>query len=177
MNLKDKIFLLIVVGFIVGGSYIWYTYTEITERMIQMEKEHETHIDQVNKEFRKNLRTLDLQFIGRGKHVRQAQKDIVSNRELILSKSDSLGSLIEDVAYDLNELSRNMDKHFISVEQNIRDIEESFDSQRRRINRRLSDIEQNVSTLQTGLKEIEALSIIQTEKAKAKEKAEKDKKE
>ena len=173
MNLKDKIFLLIVVGFIVGGSYIWYTYTEITERMIQMEKEHEIHIDQVNKEFRKDLKTLDLQFIGRGKHVRQAQKDIVSNRELILSKSDSLGNLIEDVAYDLNELSRNVDKHFISVEQNIRDIEESFDSQRRRISRRISDIEQNVSTLQTGLKEIEALSIIQTEKAKS----EKSKKE
>ena len=109
MNLKDKIFLLIVVGFIVGGSYIWYTYTEITERMIQMEKAHETHIDQVNKEFRKDLKTLDLRFIGRGKHVRQAQKDIVSHRELILSKSDSLGSRIEDVAYDLNELSRNVD--------------------------------------------------------------------
>ena len=169
MNLKDKIFLLIVVGFIVGGSYIWYTYTEITERMIQMEKEHEIHIDQVNKEFRKDLKTLDLQFIGRGKHVRQAQKDIVSNRELILSKSDSLGSLIEDVAYDLNELFRNVDKHFISVEQNVKDIEESFDSQRRRTNRRFSDIEQSVSTLRTGLKEIEALSIIQTEKAKAEE--------
>jgi hypothetical protein len=169
MNLKDKIFLLIVVGFIVGGSYIWYTYTEITERMIQMEKEHEIHIDQINKEFRKDLKTLDLQFIGRGKHVRQAQKDIVSNRALILSKSDSLGTLIEDVAYDLNELSRNVDKHFISVEQNIRDIEESFDSQRRRISRRISDIEQNVSTLQTGLEEIEAMSIIQTEKAKAEE--------
>ena len=169
MNLKDKIFILIVVGLILGGGYIWYTYTEITERMIQMEKEQETHVDQVNKEFRKDLKTLDLQFMGRGKHVRQAQKDIVSNRELILSKSDSLGSLIEDVAYDLNELSRNVDKHFISVEQNIRDIEESFDSQRRRINRRISDIEQNLSTIQTGLKEIEALNIIQTEKAKAEE--------
>ena len=54
MNLKDKIFLFIVVGFLVGGSYIWYTYTEITERIIQMEIEHETHIDQVNKEFRKD---------------------------------------------------------------------------------------------------------------------------
>ena len=107
-----------------------------------------------------------LQDLGRKEPI---EKDIVSNRELILSKSDSLGSLIEDVAYDLNELSRNVDKHFISVEQNIRDIEESFDSQRRRINRRISDIEQNVSILQTGLKEIEALSIIQTEKAKAEE--------
>ena len=174
MNLKDKIFILIVVGLIVGGGYIWYTYTEITERMIQMEKEQETHVDQVNKEFRKDLKTLDLQFIGRGKHVRKAQKDIISNRELILSKSDSLGSLIDDVAYNLNELSRDVDKHFISVEQNIRDIEESFDSQRRRINRRFSDIEQSLSTLQTGLKEIESLGIIQTEKAKAKEKEEEE---
>ena len=172
MNLKDKIFILIVVGLIVGGGYIWYTYTEMTERMIQMEKEQETHVDQVNKKFRKDLKTLNLQFIGRGKHVRKAQKDIISNRELILSKSDSLGSLIDDVAYNLNELTRDVDKHFISVEQNIRDIEESFDSQRRRINRRFSDIEQSLSTLQTGLKEIESLGIIQTEKAKAKEKEE-----
>ena len=174
MNLKDKIFILIVVGLILGGGYIWYTYTEITERMIQMEKEQETHVDQVNIEFRKGLKTLDLQFIGRGKHVRKAQKDIISNRELILSKSDSLGSLIDDVAYNLNELSRDVDKHFISVEQNIRDIEESFDSQRRRINRRFSDIEQSLSTLRTGLKEIESLGIIQTEKAKAKEKEEEE---
>ena len=172
MNLKDKIFILIVVGLILGGGYIWYTYTEITERMIQMENEQETHVDQVNKEFRKGLKTLDLQFIGRGKHVRKAQKDIISNRELILSKSDSLGNLIDDVAYNLNELSRDVDKHFISVEQNIRDIEESFDSQRRRINRRFSDIEQSLSTLRTGLKEIESLGIIQTEKAKEKEKEE-----
>ena len=172
MNLKDKIFILIVVGLILGGGYIWYTYTEITERMILMENEQETHVDQVNKEFRKGLKTLDLQFIGRGKHVRKAQKDIISNRELILSKSDSLGNLIDDVAYNLNELSRDVDKHFISVEQNIRDIEESFDSQRRRINRRFSDIEQSLSTLRTGLKEIESLGIIQTEKAKEKEKEE-----
>ncbi len=169
MNLKDKIFILITAGLIIGGCYIWYTYTEITDRMTQMESEQLTHVDQVNKEFRKDLKTLDLQFIGRGKHVRKAQKDIISNRELILSKSDSLGSLIEDVAYNLNELSREVDKHFVSVEQNIRDIEDSFDSQRRRINRRFSDIEQSLLTLQTGLKEIEGLSIIQTEKAKAKE--------
>ena len=174
MNLKDKVSLLILVGLLVGGSYIWFTYTEIIERMNKMESEQLTHVDQVNQEFRKDLKTLDLQFIGRGKHVRQAQKDIISNNELILAKSDSLGSLIDDVMYNLNELSREVDKRFASVEQNIRDIEDSFDSQRRRINRRFSDLEQNVSTLNTGLQEIENLSLIQTEKAKAKEKEEQD---
>ncbi len=170
MNLKDKIFLLVMVGLIAGGSFIWYTYTEIIERMNQMEDKQLTHVDQVNNEFRKDLKTLDLQFIGRGKHVRKAQKDIVANNELILFVSDSLGSLIDDVAYNLNELSRDVEKHFVSVEQNIRDIEEGFDSQRRRVNRRFSDLEQSISTLQTGLKEIESLDIIQTAKAKANEK-------
>jgi hypothetical protein len=170
MNLKDKIFILIMVGLIVGGGFIWYTYTEITERMNKMETEQLTHVEQVNQEFRKNLKTLDLQFIGRGKHLRKAQRDIISNHELVLSVSDSLGGLIEDVAYDLNEFSRDVEKHFVSVEQNLKDIEESFDSQRRRMNRRLSDIEQSLSTLQTGLKEIENLGMIQAEKAKEKEK-------
>ena len=87
MNLKDKISILILAGLIIGVSYIWYTYTEITERMNQMETEQLTHVDQVNKEFRKDLKTLNLQFIGRGKHVRKAQKDIIANHELILSKS------------------------------------------------------------------------------------------
>ena len=172
MNLKDKIFLLVMAGLIAGGCFIWYTYTEITERMNQMEDEQLTHVDQVNNEFRKDLKTLDLQFIGRGKHVRKAQKDIIANNELILFVSDSLGSLIDDVAYNLNELSRDVEKHFVSVEQNIRDIEEGFDSQRRRVNRRFSDLEQSISTLQTGLKEIESLDIIQTAKAKANEKEE-----
>jgi len=170
MNLKDKIFLLVMVGLIAGGCFIWYTYTEITERMNQMEDEQLTHVDQVNNEFRKDLKTLDLQFIGRGKHVRKAQKDIIANNELILFVSDSLGSLIDDVAYNLNELSRDVEKHFVSVEQNIRDIEEGFDSQRRRVSRRFSDLEQSISTLQTSLKEIETLDIIQTAKAKANEK-------
>ena len=48
MNLKDKISILILAGLIIGGSYIWYTYTEITERMNQMEAEQLTHVDQVN---------------------------------------------------------------------------------------------------------------------------------
>jgi len=170
MNLKDKIFLLVMVGLIAGGCFIWYTYTEITERMNQMEDEQLTHVDQVNNEFRKDLKTLDLQFIGRGKHVRKTQKDIIANNELILFVSDSLGSLIDDVAYNLNELSRDVEKHFVSVEQNIRDIEEGFDSQRRRVSRRFSDLEQSISTLQTSLKEIETLDIIQTAKAKANEK-------
>ena len=170
MNLKDKIFILIMVGLMVGGGFIWYTYTEMTERMNKMETEQLTHVEQVNQEFRKNLKTLDLQFIGRGKHLRKAQKDIISNHELVLSVSDSLGGLIEDVAYDLSEFSRDVEKHFVSVEQNLKDIEESFDSQRRRMNRRLSDIDQSLSTLQTGLKEIENLGMIPAEKAKEKEK-------
>ena len=49
-------------------------------------------------------------------------------------------------------------------------------SERRKNSRKLSDIDQLITTLQNDLKEIENLSLIQKEKAKAKAEAEKNKK-
>jgi len=145
------------------------------DRMAMMEAEQIKHVDEVNKEFREDLRKLNLQFIGRGKHLRKAQEDIIVNTELIHSTADSLGSLIENVAFNLSELDREVQKHFSSIEEEISDIKDDFKSERRKNSRKLSDIDQAITTLQNDLKEIENLSLIQKEKAKAKAEAEKDK--
>jgi len=141
-----------------------------------MEAEQIKHVDEVNKEFREDLRKLNLQFIGRGKHLRKAQEDIIANTELIHSTADSLGGLIEDVAFNLSELDREVQKHFSSIEEEISDLKDDFKSERRKNSRKLSDIDQSITTLQNDLKEIENLSLIQKEKAKAKTEAEKNKK-
>ena len=145
------------------------------DRMAIMEAEQIKHVDEVNKEFREDLRKLNLQFIGRGKHLRKAQEDIIVNTELIYSTADSLGSLIENVAFNLSELDREVQKHFNSIEEEISDIKDDFKSERRKNSRKLSDIDQTITTLQNDLKEIENLSLIQKEKAKAKAEAEKNK--
>ena len=176
MSIKDKIIFSIMFLLIAGGVYIQFSYFQAMDRMAMMEAEQIKHVDEVNKEFREDLRKLNLQFIGRGKHLRKAQEDIIANTELIHFTADSLGSLIEDVAFNLSELDREVQKHFRSIEEEISDLKDDFKSERRKNSRKLSDIDQLITTLQNDLKEIENLSLIQKEKAKAKAEAEKNKK-
>ena len=176
MSIKDKIIFSIMFLLIAGGVYIQFSYFQAMDRMAMMEAEQIKHVDEVNKEFREDLRKLNLQFIGRGKHLRKAQEDIITNTELIHFTADSLGSLIEDVAFNLSELDREVQKHFRSIEEEISDLKDDFKSERRKNSRKLSDIDQLITTLQNDLKEIENLSLIQKEKAKAKAEAEKNKK-
>jgi len=154
MSVKDKVIFGLMIILLAGGGYIQYTYTLVMERMDVMEKKQLKHVDEVNADFSEELRKLNLQFIGRGKHLQKAQKDIVANTDLIHQTTDSLNSMIEDVEYSLAEFKRATEKQFKSVNQDIQDQQDAFDSQRRRTNRRFSDIEQNITLIQNDLKKI-----------------------
>lgn len=166
MSVKDKIILLLMVLLIVGGVYIYYTYTVVMDRMDEMEKQQFTHIDEVNKEFRDDLKRLDLQFIGRGKHLQKAQQDIVSNTNLVNTVNADLTNKIEDVSYDLDEAVRTINNDISNLDRDLGDLRADVDSERRRNTRRLTDIEQQLTNVKSSLDELEALPVI----VKAKEK-------
>jgi archaellum component FlaC len=166
MSVKDKVIFVIIVLLIAGGGYIQWNYTQVMDRMDGIDKKQFTHVDEVNKEFREDLRRLDLQFIGRGKHLQKAQNDIIANENRIVALTDSLARLIDDLTYELNELVRETDKEFAELRSDLGDLEDNVDSERRRNARRFSDIEQTVTNLQNSLRDIESLNII----IKAKEK-------
>ncbi len=169
MSVKDKIIFGLMVLLIIGGGYIQYSYTEIMKHMDLMDKKQITHVDEVNKEFREDLRKLNLQFIGRGKHLRKAQMDIIANTKLVRDIADSLATMINDVEYQLNELDRDVNKRFSTIEQDIEDINDSFEGERRRNRTRFNNLERDLSLINIRLKEIETLGIIQKEKAKKQE--------
>ena len=83
MSVKDKIIFGIMIILIAGGSYLQYSYSKIMDRMDVLETEQLAHVDEVNNEFREDLRKLNLQFIGRGKHLRRAQEAIVTNTAVL----------------------------------------------------------------------------------------------
>lgn len=169
MSVKDKIILLLMVILLVGGVYVYYTYTLVMDRMDLMEKQQFTHVDQVNKEFRDDLKKLDLQFVGRGKHLQTAQMDIVANTNLINNVNENLISKIEDVSYDLDEAVREINNDISGVSRDLGDLRADVDSERRRNTRRLTDIEQSITNVKNSVKELDNLSII----LKAREKEDK----
>lgn len=154
MSVKDKIIFGLLAVLIVAGGYFQYMSSKMIKRMDELNKNDAEHVDIVQKEFRKDLKTLDLQFIGRGKHVQKAQKDIIANTNLINTTADSLGDMIYEVQYNLDELDRNVSKRFSDVETDIADLEDDFTSNRRKTSQTLSEIQQAITLLQTEINEI-----------------------
>jgi len=155
MSVKDKVIFGLMIILIVGGGYIQYTYTQVMKRMDIMEQKQLKHVDEVNSEFSDRLHTLELEFIGRAKHIKKAQKDIVANTDLIHATNDTLTSEIEDVAYNLDNFKRDTQKDFGSVRQDIQDQQDALSSERRQTRLHFSDVEQSITLLQNDLKKIQ----------------------
>ena len=160
MSAKDKIILLLMILLLVGGVYVYYTYTLVMDRMDEMEQKQYTHIDEVNKEFRDGLNKLDLQFVGRGKHLQTAQGNIIANTNLVNNVNEELQGKIEDVSYDLDEAVREINNDVSGVGRDLGDLRADVDSERRRNTRRLTDIEQSITNVKNSVTELDNLSII-----------------
>ena len=169
MTGKDKFVFLILALLTAGAIFLKMESDKINIRMDELNQADVQHVNKINDEFADSLRVYNLRFIGRGKHLRQAQKDIIANTDLITKNTDSLASLIDDVSYTLDNFIRNTEKDFREVRDDIDDLGIELRGNIKRLKRNLSDLQDRVTTVDKRLKEIEDLALIQKEKAEATE--------
>lgn len=169
MTGKDKFVFLILALLTAGAIFLKMESDKINIRMDELNQADVQHVNKINNEFADSLRVYNLRFIGRGKHLRQAQKDIIANTDLITKNTDSLASLIDDVSYTLDNFIRNTEKDFREVRDDIDDLGIELRGNIKRLKRNLSDLQDRVTTVDKRLKEIEDLALIQKEKAEAAE--------
>ena len=173
MNTKDKFIFGLLLLLFIGAFYFQFLTEKLNLRMDELNLADKEHVDIVLDQFSDSLRVYNLRFIGRGKHLRKAQKDIVSNVDLIEKNTDSLASMIDDVGYRLENFVRVTEKKFRIIEIDLDDLSTDTQGKIRKLKQGISDIEQKSSTIEKRLKEIENMTLIQ--KAKAKEAEEKKK--
>ena len=152
MSAKDKIIFGVLVVLIGVAGYFQYMATNMIARMDLLNKNDSEHVDVVHNEFREDLRILNLQFIGRGKHLQKAQQDIIANTKYIEYVTDSLGNAIQEVQYNLDELDRTVAKQFANVEDDIQDLTDSFNRERRRSKSERAEIKQTITVMQSEIK-------------------------
>ena len=152
MSVKDKIIFGVLIVLIGVAGYFQYMATNMIARMDELNKNDLEHVDVVHNEFREDLRKLNLQFIGRGKHLQKAQQDIIANTEYIEYVTDSLGNAIQEVQYNLDELDRTVAKQFANVEDDIQDLTDSFNRERRRSKSERAEIKQTITVMQSEIK-------------------------
>ena len=161
MNVKDKFVFGLLGALIIGAFYFQFLTDELNKRMDTLNLADKEHVDIVLNEFSDSLRVYNLRFIGRGKHLRKAQKDIVANADLIERNTDSLASMIDDVNFTLDNFMRNTKKNFRDVNNDIDDLSTEVQGTIRKLKQSISDLEQKSTTLEKRLKEIEDLELIQ----------------
>ena len=154
MSIKDKIIFGIFIIIIAAGGYFQWVSDDMKSRMDVLNQNDQEHLDVIDKEFREDLRNLNLRFEGRGKHIRKAQQDIIANTNLINTTASELNDKIDEVQYNLDEFSRITDIKIDKANNALNDLEDSFDSQRRQNRRKFSDIEQTITQLQNQVKEL-----------------------
>ena len=169
MNAKEK-FIFIMLGALFIGAFYYYAMTEdLNRRMDELNLADKNHVDKVLGEYADSLHTYNLRFIGRGKHIRKAQKDIIANTDLIEKNTDSLAAMIDEVKFDLETFMRDTDKKFRNVINDIDDLSTEMKGTDRKLKQGISNLEQKSKALEKRLKEIEDLALIQKEKAEAAE--------
>ena len=102
MNGKEKFIFAILIALVGGAFYFQIMTDELNLRMDELDLADKSHVDKVLNEFSDSLRVYNLRFNGRGKHLRTAQKDILSNADLIEKNTDSLATMIDDVGFKLD---------------------------------------------------------------------------
>ena len=161
MNAKDKFVFGLLGALFIGAFYFQFLTDELNKRMDTLNLADKEHVDIVLNEFSDSLRVYNLRFIGRGKHLRKAQKDIVANADLIEKNTDSLAAMIDDVNFTLDNFMRNTKKNFRDVNNDIDDLSTEVQGTIRKLKQSISDLEQKSTTLEKRLKEIEDLELIQ----------------
>ena len=154
MNVKDKIIFGLLIVLIAAGGYFQWMADDMKARMDELNQKDQEHLDVIDKEFREDLRKLNLRFEGRGKHIRKAQQDIIANTNLINQKASELNDMIEEVQYNLDEYSRITDKKIDRTNNELADLQDSFNSQNRQNRRKFSDLEQTLTQLSNNVKEL-----------------------
>ena len=155
MSVKDKIIFGLLGVLLIAGVYFQLMADDMKSRMSELDSNDSEHLDVIDKEFREGLRQFNLKFEGRGKHIRKAQEDIISNTNLINEKANQLSDKIEEVQYNLDEYSRLTNKKIDRTNNEVADLLDSFDSQRRLTKRKLSDLELSITQLTNRVKELE----------------------
>ena len=154
MSVKDKVIFGLLVLLLVGGAYFQWMSDDMKSRMETLNQNDKDHLDTIDKEFREDLRKLNIRFEGRGKHIRKAQEDIIANTNLINQTASELQDKIEEVQFNLDEYERITDRKIERTNNDVADLEDSFDSQSRQTRRKFSDLEQTLTQLQNQLKEL-----------------------
>lgn len=145
----------IVTFFIVTAlGYYWVVIDETrTSKMTELAESDETLTGDVNSTVEIYDR-LEKKWIGTSKHVQTLQQETHAHYVEYREKMDSINVVFEEIKFSIEQLEEVLTRKIDRVKDDVRNLEDSFDSYKRTTNRTIREIKQNISTIQDDINAI-----------------------
>ena len=150
-KLINILVVLLVVFSLYYGIIVDHRRVETMEALRQSDVELQGHKNVIDEDYRR----LDLKFLGRGKHIKEMQDDIVFLRGRLQTVSDSLGNKIEETNFFLQQAEEMLREDIRNVNSELRALSDDLATYKRRTNRDILDTKEVISRMEDDLKALD----------------------
>ena len=147
----QRVIAIITFFILLAGGYYWFIIDESrSSQMIELESSDESLKGDYNATTEKYNR-FDLRLIGHGKHLKTLQDETHAHYDTYMSKMDSIDVVFERMKLDIEQLEERLIQKLDRLNDEIRNVSESFDSYKRTANRASREMKNNITTLRDDL--------------------------
>ena len=147
----QKVILAVTFFILLAGGYYWFVIDESrTNQMDQLETSDVSLKGDVTSTLEVHDR-LELKWIGTSKHVKTLQDETHAHYKTYISKMDSIDVVFERMKLDIEQLEERLIQKLDRLNDDIRNISDSFDSYKRTANRTTREIKNDITTLRDDL--------------------------
>ena len=94
---------------------------------------------------------LEKKWIGTSKHVQTLQKETYTHYAAYAEQMDSIDIVFEEIKFSIEQLEEVLTRKIDRVKDDVRNLEDSFESFKRSTNRTIRELKQNISTIQDDI--------------------------
>ena len=94
---------------------------------------------------------LEKKWIGTSKHVQTLQEETHAHYAVYEAQMDSIDIVFEEIKFSIEQLEENFTRKLDRVKDDVRNLEDSFESYKRSTKRDLREIKQNISTIRDDI--------------------------
>ena len=151
----QRVIAVITFFILLAGGYYWFIIDESrTNQMVQLESSDVSLKGDVTSTLEVHDR-LELKWIGTSKHVKTLQEETYAHYDAYASKMDSIDVVFERMKLDIEQLEERLIQKLDRLNDDIRNVSESFDSYKRTANRTAREMKNNITTLRDDLTAID----------------------
>ena len=136
---------------ILAIGYYWIVVDDTrTKQMVELADSDEVLSGNVNSTVEIYDR-LEKKWIGTSKHVQTLQKETHAHYTAYEAQMDSIDIVFEEIKFSIEQLEEIFTRKIDRVKDDVRNLEDNFETYKRSTKRDLREIKQNISTIRDDI--------------------------